>query len=163
MTFNSLSLTNSLNFSLFSFSTFTKLVNPSQQGLTYSYTKESLTTRLSTLLLTPVFVHTNLFSPINSLETFSFNSSFNTEPKTFNNSSSTLVFSGNQFQTSTLTDNTLNSQSEGTFFFRYQRALNPVFKYDYKLGNYFTKEDTTMTPFMFTTAIDVTGGIRKSS
>ena len=163
MTFNSLSLTNSLNFSLFSFSTFTKLVNPSQQGLTYSYTKESLTTRLSTLLLTPVFVHTNLFSPINSLETFSFNSSFDTEPKTFNNSSSTLVFSGNQFQTSTLTDNTLNSQSEGTFFFRYQRALNPVFKYDYKLGNYFTKEDTTMTPFMFTTAIDVTGGIRKSS
>jgi len=162
-TFSSLSLTNSFNSSLFSFSTFTKLVNPSQQGLTYSYTKESLTTRLSTLLLTPVFVHTNLFSPINSLETFSFNSSFDTEPKTFNNSSSTLVFSGNQFQTSTLTDNTLNSQSEGTFFFRYQRALNPVFKYDYKLGNYFTKEDTTMTPFMFTTAIDVTGGIRKSS
>jgi len=162
-TFSSLSLTNSLNSSLFSFSTFTKLANPSQQGLTYSYTKESLTTRLSTLLLTPVFVHTKLFSPINSLETFSFNSSFDIEPKTFNNSSSTLVFSGNQFQTSTLTDNTLNSQSEGTFFFRYQRALNPVFKYDYKLGNYFTKEDTTMTPFMFTTAIDVTGGIRKSS
>ena len=162
-TFSSLSLTNSLNSSFFSFSTFTQLVNPSQQGLTYSYTKESLTTRLSTLLLTPMFVHTNLFSPINSLETFSFNSSFNTEPKTFNSSPSALVFSGNQFQTSTLTDNTLNSQSEGTFFFRYQRALNPVFKYDYKLGNYFTKEDSTMTPFMFTTAIDVTGGIRKSS
>jgi heme/copper-type cytochrome/quinol oxidase subunit 1 len=149
-TFSSLSLTNPLNSSFFSFST-------------YSYTKESLTTRLSTLLLTPMFVHTNLFSPINSLETFSFNSSFNTEPKTFNSSPSALVFSGNQFQTSTLTDNTLNSQSEGTFFFRYQRALNPVFKYDYKLGNYFTKEDSTMTPFMFTTAIDVTGGIRKSS
>jgi heme/copper-type cytochrome/quinol oxidase subunit 1 len=53
--------------------------------------------------------------------------------------------------------------SENNTYFRFQRALNPVFRYDYKLGNYFTKEDTNIAPFLFTTINDVTGGIRKSS
>ena len=67
------------------------------------------------------------------------------------------------FQSVPQTKQVLNNFSEESSFFRYQRALNPVFKYDYKLGNYFTKDDMNMTPFLFTTINDVTGGIRKSS
>jgi len=52
---------------------------------------------------------------------------------------------------------------ESTLDMRYQRNLNPIFRYDYKLGNYFTKEDSIVTPYLFTTISELTGGIRKSS
>lgn len=56
-----------------------------------------------------------------------------------------------------------NQFNESSNQFRYVRTLNPVFRYDYKLGNYFTKDDTTTLAFLFTTINDLTGGIRKSS
>jgi hypothetical protein len=46
---------------------------------------------------------------------------------------------------------------------RYLRTTNPIFRYDYKLGNYFTKEDMQTKPFLFTTINELTGGIRKAS
>jgi hypothetical protein len=46
---------------------------------------------------------------------------------------------------------------------RYLRTTNPIFRYDYKLGNYFTKEDMVTKPFLFTTINELTGGIRKAS
>jgi hypothetical protein len=46
---------------------------------------------------------------------------------------------------------------------RFLRTTNPIFRYDYKLGNYFTKVDAVNMPFLFTTINDLTGGIRKSS
>tara|TARA_B100000795_G_scaffold5622_1_gene4121 strand:+ start:2101 stop:3357 length:1257 start_codon:yes stop_codon:yes gene_type:complete len=115
-------------------------------------------------LITPFYVHSTFFTPFSFLENFT----TLTLPVKVLNEKITVTgneasYSGTQFQTLTSADQVLNSQSENTYFIRYQRALNPVFKYDYKLGNYFTKSDITMTPFMFTTAIDVTGGIRKSS
>lgn len=58
---------------------------------------------------------------------------------------------------------TLKSFSELTSALRYARSSNPVFRYDYKLGNYFTKEDLVTKPFLFTTISEVTGGIRKSA
>jgi len=56
-----------------------------------------------------------------------------------------------------------NQFNESSNQFRYVRTLNPVFRYDYKLGNYFTKDDTATLAFLFTTINDLTGGIRKSS
>ena len=63
------------------------------------------------------------------------------------------------------------SQTSQTFFdlheslsnARFQRAANPIFRYDYKLGNYFTKDDSTKSPYLFTTISEITGGIRKSA
>jgi len=56
-----------------------------------------------------------------------------------------------------------NLLTESNLNIRYQRNLNPIFRYDYKLGNYFTKEDSIITPYLFTTINELTGGIRKSS
>jgi len=124
----------------------------------------SFKSTLLTSLLSPFYIHTNFFTPLNFLENFSlFRLPLNVKNNNVTVNTNEASYLGTQFQTLTSTDQVLNSQSENTYFFRYQRALNPVFKYDYKLGNYFTKDDITMTPFMFTTAIDVTGGIRKSS
>jgi len=141
-----------------SFATLSELVtNP-------SVIQTSFKGRFITLITTPFFVHTNFFAPQNFLENFTVTTpKLNYTSKTSTSTPSEASYLGTQFQTTSSLDQVLNNQSESSYFFRYQRALNPVFKYDYKLGNYFTKEDITMTPFMFTTAIDVTGGIRKSS
>ena len=65
--------------------------------------------------------------------------------------------------TKSLTDSLLWGNTEDASSFRFQRTLNPIFRYDYKLGNYFTKEDLNISPHLFTTISEVTGGIRKSS
>jgi len=59
--------------------------------------------------------------------------------------------------------NTLVTFSESAASMRYLRTTNPIFRYDYKLGNYFTKEDMQTKPFLFTTINELTGGIRKAS
>jgi len=61
------------------------------------------------------------------------------------------------------TDDIIGVNTENITFFRFQRSSNPVFRYDYKLGNYLTKDDLTTSPHLFTTISEITGGIRKSS
>ena len=141
-----------------SFSTVSELaMNP-------SVIQTSFKNRFFTLVLTPFYTHTNFFAPQNFLENFTVTApKLNYSTASTNSTSVEASYLGTQFQVTSSLDQVLTNQSENSYFFRYQRALNPVFKYDYKLGNYFTKQDITMTPFMFTTAIDVTGGIRKSS
>lgn len=46
---------------------------------------------------------------------------------------------------------------------RYMRFMNPVFKYDFKVGNYMPDSAKKMNPHLFMTIKDVTTGIRKSS
>lgn len=46
---------------------------------------------------------------------------------------------------------------------RFVRFMNPVFKYDFKVGNYIPDDVKKMNPHMFTTIKDVTTGVRKSS
>jgi len=43
------------------------------------------------------------------------------------------------------------------------RYMNPVFKYDFKVGNYMPDDAKKMNPHLFNTIKDVTTGIRKSS
>jgi hypothetical protein len=46
--------------------------------------------------------------------------------------------------------------------FRYRRFDNPVFKYDYKSGDYYPKLYKEVYPYLFTSAIDLTGGLRQA-
>jgi hypothetical protein len=72
-------------------------------------------------------------------------------------------YSTTDFQTNSASFQSRNELTESSLFSRHQRALNPVFRYDYKLGNYFTKSDSLLSPYLFTTINEITGGIRKSS
>ena len=45
---------------------------------------------------------------------------------------------------------------------RFQKAANPVFKYDFKVGNYLPDSVKTLNQHLFTTFNDVTGCIRKA-
>jgi len=46
---------------------------------------------------------------------------------------------------------------------RFVRFMNPVFQYDFKVGNYMPDEAKKLNPHLFMTIKDVTTGIRKSS
>jgi hypothetical protein len=47
--------------------------------------------------------------------------------------------------------------------YRFQKAANPIFRYDFKVGNYLPDSTKTLNQHMFTTINDITGGIRKPS
>lgn len=46
--------------------------------------------------------------------------------------------------------------------FRFNRSVNPVFKYDFKVGNYLPDDNRKLNPHLFNTLKDITMGIRKS-
>jgi len=46
---------------------------------------------------------------------------------------------------------------------RFMRLMNPVFKYDFKVGNYLPDDAKKLNPHLFMTIKDITTGIRKSS
>jgi len=46
---------------------------------------------------------------------------------------------------------------------RYRRFDNPIFKYDYKSGDYYPKLYKEVYPYLFTSTIDLTGGLRQAS
>ena len=46
---------------------------------------------------------------------------------------------------------------------RFVRFMNPVFKYDFKVGNYMPDEAKKMNPHLMMSIKDITTGIRKSS
>lgn len=56
-----------------------------------------------------------------------------------------------------------NSIGESSEDSRAIRFNNPIFKYDYKLGNYLNKETINNFPHLMLSQTQVTGGIRKSS
>ncbi len=53
--------------------------------------------------------------------------------------------------------------NESTSDQRFMRYVNPVFKYDFKVGNYMPDDAKKMNPHLFNTIKDVTTGIRKSA
>lgn len=62
-------------------------------------------------------------------------------------------------------DSSLSSQSkmleENTQDYRSVRSQNPVFKPDFKSGNFFTRDDFARKPFLLTTISDITKGMRR--
>lgn len=59
-----------------------------------------------------------------------------------------------------LTNSSLQEQQSDN---RFTRAMNCVFKYDFKVGNYLPDDAKKLNPHLFMTMKDITTGIRKSS
>jgi len=60
-------------------------------------------------------------------------------------------------------DEVVYNLEESVHSSRALRFNNPVFKYDYKLGNYLTKELILNFPNLLVSQTHVTGGIKKSA
>lgn len=114
------------------------------------------------LLQPTIFLYTNLgFSPL--LQTLLNSIHTNRFVATHQSISSNI---GYVHQTQTLLEKTTNlSTTVGEMLdeSRVLRFTNPIFRYDYKLGNYLPKEAISGFPNLITSQISVTGGIRKSA
>ena len=60
-------------------------------------------------------------------------------------------------------EQSVNMLQESTEDTRFLRLMNPVFKYDFKVGNYMSDDTKKMNQHLFRTIQDVTTGVRKSS
>tara|TARA_B110000046_G_C12891411_1_gene354524 strand:+ start:391 stop:594 length:204 start_codon:yes stop_codon:yes gene_type:complete len=65
--------------------------------------------------------------------------------------------------TLSLADRSQYAFQEGQTDQRFVRSMNPIFQYDFKVGNYMPDDAKKMNPHLFNTIKDVTTGIRKSS
>jgi len=73
-----------------------------------------------------------------------------------------VTLSSNLNNTVGLDDKVFFSNEELTSNFRQQRFQTPVFKYNYKVGNYFGKSEKTLYSHMFTTQSELTGSVSKA-
>jgi heme/copper-type cytochrome/quinol oxidase subunit 1 len=89
-------------------------------------------------------------------------SSFNNRTATSSYTEDTN-YTSKQWSSLDLNDKLMFSNQEISSNFRFQKFSNPVFRYDYKAGNYLTKDDIKAYPTLFTTISEITGGIRKAS
>jgi len=46
--------------------------------------------------------------------------------------------------------------------FKFLKNNNPLFKFDFKVGNYFSKDDLLKNPTLLSTFSEMTGGVRKN-
>jgi len=74
-----------------------------------------------------------------------------------------VTFLSQNWNSLDLNNKSMFNSLESSLNFRYQKFTNPIFRYDYKAGNYITKQDKEAFPYLFTTISEITGGIRKSS
>jgi hypothetical protein len=72
-----------------------------------------------------------------------------------------LRFSSNTLDTTSFMENRLFNSEESSQEYRYQRHQNPIFKPDFKSGNFFTRDDFVRRPALLTTISDMTKGTRK--
>lgn len=72
-----------------------------------------------------------------------------------------LRFSSNTLDTTSFMENRLFNSEESSQEYRYQRHQNPIFKPDFKSGNFFTRDDFVRRPALLTTISDLTKGTRK--
>ena len=102
----------------------------------------------STLPLTTSVL--NLINPLNAYLT----------PTSDVNHTSALFASNPTRSTQVTTGLELNESSSET---RFARFMNPVFKYDFKVGNYMPDDAKKINTHLFATLKDLTTGLRKSS
>ena len=79
------------------------------------------------------------------------------------NSQQTVQYLTNSFSTESLENQHILGKQESSANYRFQRLQNPVFKYDFKLGNYMPDENKVKSPFLYTTIHDLTTGVRKAN
>jgi hypothetical protein len=73
-----------------------------------------------------------------------------------------LTYVTNGFSFDSLQTSYTLTHQEDSGEYRYQRLQNPIFRYDFKLGNYMPDENKKKNPFLYTTIHDLTTGVRKS-
>jgi hypothetical protein len=117
------------------------------------------------LFINTLFSELNWFYVINN--TFSLPNPFtflpyyiSTTPNSGGSNFLTYVTNGFSFESLQMFY-TLTHQ-EGSGEYRFQRLQNPIFRYDFKLGNYMPDENKKKSPFLYTTIHDLTTGVRKS-
>ena len=76
---------------------------------------------------------------------------------------SRFVNRGQRLTTESLLNATYSAPQESYSSWRFTRSANPVFKYDFKVGNYAPDDVKKLNPHLLTTIKDVTMGIRKPS
>jgi heme/copper-type cytochrome/quinol oxidase subunit 1 len=119
-----------------------------------------------------VFLNINyLFTPFSTINTFLFSFLninmfeylYNFVTSTFLNSKkeNSLNFKSEYFNNVSVATNTRLSGEESSNYSRFMRFENPVFKYDYKSGNYFPPLYTEIFPQLMTTMADTTSGLLK--
>jgi len=74
-----------------------------------------------------------------------------------------ITYFTNTFSTDALETQHILGKQESSGNYRFQRLQNPVFKYDFKLGNYMPDENKKKSPFLYTTIHDLTTGVRKAN
>lgn len=79
-----------------------------------------------------------------------------------NSSSSFFPYYSNYFSTLATPDSYKYTNEELSDGYRYQRFTNPVFKYDYKSGDYFPKLYKDVYSHLFSSILDLTSGLRTS-
>jgi hypothetical protein len=72
------------------------------------------------------------------------------------------VFASKFFSNINFRNNNLYNNEELSIASRYHRFDNPVFKYDYKSGDYYPKLYKELYSFLFTSSIELTGGLRQA-
>jgi hypothetical protein len=63
--------------------------------------------------------------------------------------------------TSSFVNNRLLNSEESSTFYRNQKHQSPIFKPDFKSGNFFTRDDFARRPGLLTTISDLSKGMRK--
>ena len=90
--------------------------------------------------------------------------SFMTDTSNFNmTTQSTPTYSTSDLNNTDVVSTSTHMLQEDLADSRFSRFMNPVFKYDFKVGNYIPDDVKKMNPHLFNTIKDVTTGIRKSS
>jgi hypothetical protein len=79
------------------------------------------------------------------------------------NNQNPIQYLTNSFSTESLENQHILGKQESSANYRFQRLQNPVFKYDFKVGNYMPDENKVKSPFLYTTIHDLTTGIRKAN
>jgi hypothetical protein len=79
------------------------------------------------------------------------------------NKKQTPLYSSSYFSTlDSLTQFKLSNEETSLTSNRYHKFDNPLFKYDYKSGDYFPKPVKDAFTYLFTTMLDLTGGLRSA-
>jgi len=74
-----------------------------------------------------------------------------------------LYYRSNYFNNTGSNIQTKYTNEEITLNTRHQRFLNPIFKYDFKSGDYFPKVYKELYTYLFSTILDTTSGLRTAS
>lgn len=143
--------------SLYLLNTLSNLTS-SVNGL-YARFNDVFTTSATSLNWSTIFNSNSVLDLLLYTKTFFYSPTY-----TFNNKiQPTSNYSTNYSTTSSFVDQTESALGETSSDSRFMRFMNPVFKYDFKVGNYMPDEAKKMNPHLFTTIKDITTGIKKSS